>query len=80
MFLISLLAKLYLQENGYSYYGVPVATGKTLVEGTVADTCEAAGMRAVCTGSADCKYYSKRCEVIKFETSNCGNPMFGLAK
>merc|ERR1711892_456206 len=45
-------SKLYLEENGRRFYGVPIADGTTFVEGAVADTCEAAGMRAVCSGDS----------------------------
>ena len=74
-------AKLYLEENDHFYYGVPVPNGKTMVEGTVADTCDAAGMRAVCEGPAGCKYNSIRCQVVPPESAlGCGSAMSGLAK
>jgi len=72
--------KLYYEENGAKYYGIPVAEGTTLTEGVVADTCDAVGMRAVCAGDSSCKWSSARCQVMNFETSDCGNPMYGLAK
>jgi len=71
-------SKLYLEENGRKFYGVPIADGTTIVEGAVADTCEAAGMRAVCPG--DCPGSSARCEVVDFEVGDCYNPMYGLSK
>ena len=43
-------------EEGYKYYKVPVADGQRLVEGKVPETCAAAGMRAVCHGSAGSAY------------------------
>jgi len=74
--------KLYYEENGAKYYGIPVAEGTTLTEGVVPDTCDAVGMKAVCTGDSSCRYYSARCQVVDLEdfTSSCGNPMWGLAK
>merc|ERR1711892_524808 len=39
-------SKLFLEENRRKFYGVPIADRTTMVEGAVADTCEAAGMRA----------------------------------
>merc|ERR1719244_777781 len=71
--------KLYYEENGAKYYGIPVAEGTTLTEGVVADTCDAVGMRAVCAGDSSCRYYSARCQVVDFEPM-CGSPMWGLAK
>jgi len=75
-------SKLYYEENGAKYYGIPVAEGTTLTEGVVPDTCDAVGMKAVCTGDSSCRYYSARCQVVDLEdfTSSCGNPMWGLAK
>jgi len=45
-------------------YGIPLAEGTTLTEGVVADTCEAVGMRAVCSGGSSCEYYSAWCHVV----------------
>jgi len=74
-------SKLYLKENGRRFYGVPIAAGTTIVEGAVPDTCQAAGMRAVCTGDSSCKWASARCQVVDFEdAAGCGNPMYGLSK
>jgi len=72
--------KLYYEENGAKFYGIPVAEGTTLTEGVVADTCEAVGMRAVCPGDSSCENYSARCQVVDFESSYCEDPMWGLAK
>ena len=41
--------------SGYEYYRVPVASDTRMVEGTVIETCEAAGLRAMCNG-AGCNY------------------------
>ena len=66
-----------------NYYGIPVAVGKRLTEGVVADTCEAAGMRAVCAGNSECQYSNKRCKVVTIEQSKvceANASMTGLAK
>ena len=57
-----------------------MSAGTKLIEGAVADTCEAAGMRAVCAGDYSCQYSSNRCEVVSFESSVCGDAMKGLAE
>jgi len=74
--------KLYYEEKGAKFYGIPVAKGTTLTEGVVADTCEAVGMKAVCPGDSSCKYYGARCQEVDFQNaaSRCGNAMLGLAK
>ena len=41
--------------SGYEYYRVPVASDTRMVEGTVVEICEAAGLRAMCNG-AGCNY------------------------
>jgi len=73
-------AKLYYEKERAKYYGIPVAKGTTLKEGVVANTCEAVGMRAVCSGDSSCSYYSSRCQVVDFESQYCTYPMWGLAK
>ena len=70
---------LYYEERGARYYGIHVPKDTRMTEGAVADTCEAAGMRAVCAGDSNCSWSSSRCEVVHFETIKCGNPMYGLA-
>jgi len=76
--------KLYYEEEGAKYYakfyGIPVAKGAPLLEGVVADTCDAVGMRAVCTGDSSCRWSSSRCVAVEFESEDCGVPMKGLAK
>ena len=47
------LSDLLYSGDGYEYYKVPVTHGERLVEGKVAETCEAAGLKAVCTGPDD---------------------------
>ena len=58
-----------------------MADGTTLVEGTVADTCEVAGLRAVCAGDKTSSHYSARCDIIDFEVAAhvTSNPMNGLS-
>jgi len=72
--------KLYYEENGAKFYGIPVAEDTTLRAGVVPDTCEAVGMRAVCAGDSSCRYASERCQVVDLESSHCGHLMWGLAK
>ena len=71
---------LYYEERVAQYYGIPVPRGTIMTEGAVPDSCEAAGMKAVCAGDSNCRYSSSRCEVVHFETSKCGHSMYGLAK
>ena len=71
----SLVPVLLHSAEGYSYYKVPVAEGVRLVEGAVADTCEEAGMRAVCLGDTDCPYTdTTKCDVTRL-SSDCEFPM-----
>merc|ERR1719193_643258 len=73
-------SKLYYEENGAQFYGIPVAEGTKITEGVVADTCEAAGMKAVCAGDSNCRWSSNRCQVVDFEARPCGFTMHGLAE
>jgi len=67
-------------SGGLSYFKMPVSYGTRLIEGAVADTCDAAGMKSVCLGQSGCQYNSARCQVTPMSTiSNCGNPMRGLS-
>ena len=54
---------------------VAVDNGTRLTEGKVSETCEAAGMRAVCSGPSSCKYTNVAKCVITPLSSNCNNPM-----
>ena len=54
---------LYYEGRVAQYYGIPVPRGTRMTEGAVADSCEAAGMKAVCAGDCNCRYSSSRCEV-----------------
>merc|ERR1712142_1090339 len=71
-------SKLLYKEKGATYYGVPVKTGTTLTTGTVADTCDAAGMKAVCFGNKYCSHSSSRCQIVDFEDA-CNLGMSGLS-
>jgi hypothetical protein len=71
--------KVLLYKSGYyDYYKVPVACGNYLTEGVVADTCKAAGMEAVCSGSSACGYSSNICLVTPL-SSDCNNPFRPLS-
>merc|ERR1712142_1030672 len=76
--LVPLGSKLLYKEKGATYYGVPVKNGTTLTTGTVADTCDAAGMKAVCFGNKYCSHSSSRCQVVDFEDA-CNLGMSGLS-
>ena len=65
-------------SNGQTLFKVPVAYGTRLSEGSVPDTCEGAGMKAVCQGQAGCQFNSARCKVVSIETT-CGNILNKLA-
>ena len=67
-----------VHEYSYSYYKVKFAPGVRLLEGSVADTCEAVGMKAVCAGPTGCAHNSERCIVTPLETS-CTSPMRPLS-
>jgi len=73
-------SKLYLNHNGRKFYGVPIPDGTRILEGVVADTCDAAGMRAVCGGDSSCKYSSARCQVVDLEAAYSCQIMLGLSK
>ena len=61
--------------RGYKYYKVPVRNGTRLEEGRVAEACAEAGLEAVCSGPASCKYSdTDKCHVTPLST-NCNNPM-----
>merc|ERR1712055_1210412 len=73
---------LLLSDAGYEYYKVPVKHGERLVEGKVPETCEAAGLKAVCTGPDDgCKFTdTSKCMVTPLSNDyGCGRPMYPLS-
>ena len=46
-----------------------------MVEGAVSDTCQEAGLRAVCPGPGECHYTdTDRCQLTPLST-DCGWPM-----
>ena len=50
-----------------------------MVNGTVTDTCERIGMKAVCDGPPGCKYKSPHCSVTPLSL-DCGNAMYPISK
>ena len=52
--------KLLYSSGGQALFNVPVARGTVMSEGAVPDTCEAAGMRAVCSAQSGCSFNSAR--------------------
>ena len=66
-------------DSQFKYYKVPVAKGTTLTEGKVPETCEAAGMRAVCDGPSGCRYTNlAKCVVTPL--SQCNQMWVALSK
>ena len=74
MWLVSLLSFKFQVSIMYLHQ-VIVDNGTRLTEGKVSETCEAAGMRAVCSGPSSCKYTNVAKCVITPLSSNCNNPM-----
>ena len=63
-------------DQGYDYYKVPVADGLRLVEGQVSKTCAEAGLMAVCSGDASCRYTdTAKCLVTPHQSGHCVSPM-----
>ena len=51
-------------DSQYEYYKVTVAAGTRMISGKVPETCDAAGLRAVCPGSTDCSYNDQsKCDI-----------------
>ena len=69
------LVSLSYQVSIMYLHQVAVDNGTRLTEGKVSETCEAAGMRAVCSGPSSCKYTNVAKCVITPLSSNCNNPM-----
>ena len=69
------LVSLSYQVSIIYLHQVAVDNGTRLTEGKVSETCEAAGMRAVCSGPSSCKYTNVAKCVITPLSSNCNNPM-----
>ena len=74
MWLVS-LSSFKFQVSIMYLHQVIVDNGTRLTEGKVSETCEAAGMRAVCSGPSSCKYTNVAKCVITPLSSNCNNPM-----
>lgn len=74
MWLVS-LSSFKFQVSIMYLHQVAVDNGTRLTEGKVSETCEAAGMRAVCSGPSSCKYTNVAKCVITPLSSNCNNPM-----
>jgi len=67
-------------DKDYEYYKVAVAEGSKLKEGKVSETCEQAGMRALCSGPKSCEYTNLAMCTITPLSTDCGNPMQPLSK
>ena len=68
-----------MRANNVDYYKIPVEKDTRMIEGAVADACEAKGLKAVCAGPNGCQYNTDRCLVTPLST-NCPNPMIELSK
>jgi len=67
--------------DGYEYYKVPVRHGERLVEGKVAETCEAVGLQAVCYGPVGCQFTdTSKCMVTPWSQCNGWENMYPLTK
>ena len=62
-------------DSSFEYYKVRVSNGITLVEGSVAETCKAVGMQAVCSGVSGCKYVDTSMCLMTSLSQDCSSPM-----
>ena len=60
------------KTDGYEFFKVPFSNGTTLGQGSVAETCANAKMKAVCNGDSRCPENSGSCSVTPL-SSACGN-------
>ena len=64
-------AELLYTDSQYKYYKVTVAKGTRMKEGKVPETCEAAGLRAVCPGSTSCRHTDQtKCDITPLSLSS----------
>ena len=70
------LGLLYTDAN-YKYYKVTVDIGTRMTAGKVPETCEEAGLKAVCPGPKGCHYNDEsKCVVTPLSSkTKCGNIM-----
>ena len=62
------------RDTQYDYYKVTVKKGTRMTEGKVVETCEKAGLRAVCPGTIKCQYTNEaKCDVTPLSTLGAWN-------
>ena len=62
------------RDTQYEYYKVPVKKGTSMTEGKVVETCEKAGLKAVCPGTRKCQYTNEaKCAVTPLSTLGAWN-------
>ena len=68
-------AELLYTDSQYKYYKVTVTSGTRMVSGKVTETCEAAGMEAVCSGpDTSCTHYNEDMCTITPLSTKCNYP------
>ena len=70
MYLISANVKLFTSDN-FNYYKVEVSNGLQMTTDTVVDTCQAAGLRAVCPGPSSCGHSNPTCYATPLTPDRC---------
>ena len=66
---------LYNDTEHNKYFKVRVEPGIYLAEGAVVKTCDDVGMKAVCSGRANCKFTDTTKCLVTPLSRNCKNPM-----
>ena len=70
IYLISAQVKLFTSGN-FNYYKVEVSNGSQMTTDTVLDTCQAAGLHAVCPGSSSCESSNPTCYATPLTPDGC---------
>ena len=55
--------------GNFYYYKVQVADGLRMMEDAIVQTCQGAGLKAVCPGGSECEYNSPDCFVTPIMTT-----------
>ena len=64
-------------DNHNDYFKVKISPGTNMVSGVTSSTCQAHGMRALCSGSAGCHFNSAHCLMSPFSGPGCGEDVRG---
>ena len=62
-------------DSSFEYYKVQVPPGTRLIEGSVSQTCESVGLKAVCSGHENCVYTDIHMCMVTSLSQDCGYPM-----